>query len=286
MSASGEAGVPGLRVRPGAERGRVAAGGVRAVEAFSRADAIDPAWMGWGALRVLSQQDWAPGATRREGRVANMERLLLVAGGALDADCGALGRHRVDMGGALWIGAGHGLEVGLANASPDAPLRVVELWLQPDRVNAPPAVGVRDRGGGDVPTGDDASGWELVARGDGQGPGRTRPGDSAGPGTVARPPGPDPGRAGAAAPLLLRQHVQARVGRIAPGGRLPVPADGQRFWLEVLEGEVSMQSAPGGAIDLGSGDGLGWLAGDGAAPSAILAAGPLPAAVLLVALPA
>src|SRR5690606_41424050 len=46
-----------------------------AVEAFSRGDAIDRDWMGWGALRVLSRQDWAPGATRDDGRVANMERL-------------------------------------------------------------------------------------------------------------------------------------------------------------------------------------------------------------------
>lgn len=130
----------GVRTRPARERLRTAAGGIAAVEAFSRGEALDRAWMGWGPLRVLSRQDWAPGAVRDEGRVANMERLLLVLDGALDADCGALGRHRVGSGEALWLQCGHGVEATLANASARAPLRLLDCWLQPARVNASPAV--------------------------------------------------------------------------------------------------------------------------------------------------
>src|SRR5690606_37451423 len=135
-----------------------------AVEAFSRGDAIDRDWMGWGTLRVLSRQDWAPGATRDDGRVANMERLLLVLDGALDADCGDLGRHRVEAGGALWIGTGHGLESRLANASASRPLRLVELWLRPDRVNAVPAVAAWLPDGGPGGRADGRAGaWRSLA---------------------------------------------------------------------------------------------------------------------------
>ena len=140
MSGSGDTRPGAARLRPASARARSSRDGIVAVEAFSRGDAIDRAWMGWGALRVLSRQDWVPGAVRDEGRVANMERLLLVLDGALDADCGDLGRHRVSAGGSLWISTGHGLASRLGNASKDAPLRLLEAWLQPDRVNAVPAV--------------------------------------------------------------------------------------------------------------------------------------------------
>src|SRR5690606_12389088 len=63
---------------PAAARGRLLAGGLDARHAFSRGDAIDRAWMGWGALRVLSTQDWAPGAVGEAARIANMELVVLV----------------------------------------------------------------------------------------------------------------------------------------------------------------------------------------------------------------
>lgn len=261
MSRPGEA-AGGVRLRPASARGRVVTGGVRAVEAFSRANAIDRAWMGWGALRVLSHQAWAPGARRDEGRVANMERLLLVVAGALDVDAGTAGRHRVDAGGALWIGAGHGLEVGLANASSAAPLRLVELWLQPDRVNAPPAVAVRAPGAPAMASGDGdvAPGWDQMACG---------------------------GSEGEAGPLPLRLNARLMTARIAPGASLDLPASGQRSWLEVLDGGVGLR-VPGsdGPLALGQGDGIGWTRGDAGAPAAIAASGDAPALVLLLALPA
>ncbi|HEY4530599.1 MAG TPA: hypothetical protein VIG97_09790, partial [Luteimonas sp.] len=257
------------RLRPAAARGRVVTGGVRVTEAFSRADAIDAAWMGWGALRVLSHQEWVPGARRDDGRIANMERLLLVAGGALDVAAGEAGRHRVGAGGALWIGAGHGLEVGLANASPDAPLRLLELWLQPDRVNAAPVLAVRAPGQHQAA----AAGWDLLAGGDRQ------VGDTA-------PAAPGAAALAMDAPLPLRLRAQVLVGRPVAGACLDIRAGGQRFWLEVLDGEVLARRAGGDEFHLGAGDGVGWRVGDAAAPVAVLARSTTPPAVLLVVLPA
>lgn len=246
MSAAGDG--PGApRPRPAAARFHSRAGGIEAVEAFSRGDAFDREWMGWGALRVLSRQDWAPAAVRDEGRVANMERLLLVLDGALDADCGDLGRVRVDAGGALWIGAGHGLAVRLANASISARLRLVELWMRPEHVNAVPAVAVP------VPAAD--------------------PGDAAA----------GAGAAWAALPL----HRRARVSRarLAPGQALDLPrSDGAHCWLEVLDGEVAADP-PG--LRLGPGDGIAWRTGDADVPVTLAnPRGAGHADVLLLALPA
>jgi len=262
MSAAGPAARGGVRLRPAAARSRDRREGVAATEAFSRGDAIDRDWMGWGALRVLSHQQWEPGAVR-EGRVANMERLLLVLDGVLDADCGQAGRHRVATGGALWIGSGHGLASRLANAAA-APLRLVELWLQPDRVNAPPGAGTW------MPAGDGpdavvrAGGWQALA---------------------------EPGGAGA---LPLRQAARVLLACPMPGAALQLPASaGARYWLEILEGRavVAREAAAVGAggqgpLLLGAGDGLGWLAGDAGRPAAVGAAGDAPVRLLLVALPA
>lgn len=259
--AHGQAGAP--RLRPAAARGRGVEGGIGAVEAFSRGHAIDRAWMGWGALRVLSRQDWAPGAARDEGRVANMERLLLVLDGALQADCGALGHLGASAGGALWLGAGHGLSARLANASATAPLRVLECWLQPGRVNAAPAVAVRP---GPWPEPGDA--WQALAAG----------GDPA-----AQPGAPAP--ASAPATLPLRLDARVLVAALAPGGRVALPpVRGGRAWLEVLDGDVAVSAADGDGPALAAGDGLGWQAGDAWAPASV-SAGAAGARVLLALLP-
>lgn len=285
---SGDAGqVPGgPRLRRAGARGRVAgAGGIDAVEAFSRADAIDPAWMGWGALRVLSTQSWPPGAARDEGRVANMERLLLVLSGALDADCGALGRQRVEAGAILWIGAGHGVAVRLANASSTGPLELVEAWLQPDRVNAPPRIGLRAAStavDAQPPAGRTAPGWTLLAAGEGSVAGASTA-------VETRPDAVRASSSAPASPLPIRLRAQLLSACLAPGSSLDLPACGAgRYWLEVLDGELVVQ-APAAVAEPGprllAGDGMAWHA-HGPAPVAVAAAGDRPARVLLVALPA
>lgn len=264
MNAGAETAAEGPRPRPGRLRGRGGSEGIAATEAFSRGGAVDAAWMGWGALRVLSRQDWAPGAARDEGRIANMERLLLVLEGGLEADCGALGRHRAGPGAALWIGAGHGLESRLRNASATQPLRLVELWLQPDRVNAAPAVAVVEPGAGEPAAA--GSGWRALASGDG-------------PAGEALPEGVAAG-AGESAPAPLRQRAAVLLATLRPGERLAIPDRPGRCWLELLSG----QAAAGGERLL-DGDGLGWTAGGPGAPAAVEALPGGPSRLLLVLLP-
>jgi quercetin 2,3-dioxygenase len=44
----------------------------------------------------------------------------------------------VQSGELSWTGAGHGIELQPANASADLPVRFLQAWIQPDRLNARP----------------------------------------------------------------------------------------------------------------------------------------------------
>lgn len=241
-------------------RGHLVAGGVDARHAFSRGDAIDRAWMGWGALRVLSTQAWAPAAAGETGRIANMELLLVVLEGRLRIDAAGFGRQHVDAGGVAWIGAGHGVECRLANASEHAPLRLVEAWIRPDRVNAAPGVSVR-------PAGTCAPGtWSLLACG------------------AAQPAGsgvdPAAGADGHAGALRLRQDARVRAACVAAGGTLALDcAPGRRGWLQMLAGSARVDGRA-----LVPGDALAWDASI-AAPLALHAQGVAGASALLFELP-
>src|SRR5690606_5143135 len=74
----------------------------------------------------------------RRGR-ANMESVsdVLEGGPAHRDDNG--GEGVLGPGELQWMGAGHGIGHSEFNASKDAPLHFLQIWIQPDRVNAPPA---------------------------------------------------------------------------------------------------------------------------------------------------
>ena len=77
---------------------------------FSSGGYYDPAWMGFGVLRLLNETRVDPGAGFAPDRRANMDILSYVLGGALlhHDDCG--GELRVGPGELHWLGAGHGVD--------------------------------------------------------------------------------------------------------------------------------------------------------------------------------
>ncbi len=106
---------------------------------------LRPAWMGFGALRVINEDRVAPGAGFAPHRHANMEILSYVLEGAL--------AHRDDSGGGgviragelQWMSAGHGIEHSEYNGSDSEPVHFLQIWIQPDRLNATPAYAQRAR---------------------------------------------------------------------------------------------------------------------------------------------
>ena len=180
---------------------------------FSSGDYHDADWMGFGALRQLNEEHLPAGTTVAAQRVANMELLTLVLDGILVRDGTPLAAGTL-----AWTGAGHASDTPV-ESTPDGDARVLRIALQPDRVNLPPAGGVRRI----APDADGA--WTLLASPD--------------IGTEALP---------------VRQQVRLQHATLAPGARLDLTLDAaQRHWLQALRGAAAIDDHV-----LATGDALGW----------------------------
>ncbi|HEU4774308.1 MAG TPA: pirin family protein [Lysobacter sp.] len=126
---------------------------------FSFGGYYDPEWMGFGVLRVINEDRVAPGAGFAPHRHANMEILSYVLSGALSHRDSSGAEGVIGAGELQWMGAGHGVEHSEFNASTTEPVHFLQIWLQPDRVNAAPDYAHRPATAGE--------GWQLLASPDG-----------------------------------------------------------------------------------------------------------------------
>ena len=232
--------------RPSGARGRVQAGWLDSRHTFSFGQYYDPAWMGFGALRVINEDRVAPGAGFPPHRHANMEILSYVLGGALSHQDSSGGGGVIRPGELQWMSAGHGVEHSEFNASASEPVHFLQIWLQPDRLNAAPAYAQREA------TPPSAAGrWTLLAS-------------------------PD-GRDGS---LPIRQQARVYGVRLAADDAVEHPLDpARRYWLHVALGSVVAH-----ARTLAAGDALGFV--DEAGTLRLAGHGDEPADVLLFDLPA
>jgi redox-sensitive bicupin YhaK (pirin superfamily) len=181
--------------------------------------------MGFGALRVINEDRVAPGAGFPPHRHANMEILSYVLGGALSHEDSSGGGGVIRPGELQWMSAGHGVEHSEFNASDTEPVHFLQIWLQPDRLNAAPAYSQRD-----ATPASDAGGWTLLAS-------------------------PD-GRDGS---LAIRQDARVHGVRLAAGESVERALDpARRYWLHVALGAVVA-----GERRLSAGDALGFVAESG-----------------------
>lgn len=125
--------------RPSTSRGQVDLGWLKSRHTFSFGHYYDPAWMGFGALRVINDDTVAPGGGFAPHAHANMEIVSVVLEGAL-AHKDSTGTDGVIRAGEVqWMSAGHGIQHSEYNGSDAAPVHFLQVWIQPDRLNAPPA---------------------------------------------------------------------------------------------------------------------------------------------------
>ena len=227
--------------RPGAARGHVRTGWLDSRHTFSFGQYYDPAWMGFGALRVVNEDRVAPGAGFPTHGHANMEILSYVLDGALAHRDDAGGEGGVLVPGELqWMGAGHGIRHSEFNGSDTEAVHFLQVWIQPDRVNARPGWGSRA-----FPTAGRQGRWAELAS-------------------------PD----GAHGGLAMRQQAWLRGTLLDAGTTLDhVLAPGRRYWLHVARGAVSVADRA-----LAGGDALGFegeagtltVRGDGDVPADVL----------------
>ena len=206
--------------RPASARGKADAGWLQSRHTFSFGHYHDPQWMGFGPLRVINEDRVAPGAGFPPHGHANMEILSYVLSGAL--------AHRDDSGGGgvlrpgelQWMSAGHGIEHSEFNASENEPVHFLQVWIQPDRVNAPPAYAQRA--------------FDPAAR-----RGRWT--------LLASPDGADDS-------LAIRQQAWLRGALLADGETVDCALDpARRYWLHVAQGEATVDGRR-----LAAGDALGY----------------------------
>jgi redox-sensitive bicupin YhaK (pirin superfamily) len=212
--------------RPSAARGHARHGGwLDSRHTFSFGQYYDPQWMGFGPLRVINEDRVAGGAGFPPHGHANMEIVSLVLEGALAHRDSAGGGGTIGAGELQYMSAGAGVQHSEYNGSQTDPVHFLQIWIQPDRVNTPPAYAQR------APQAGDASGdWVPLLT-------------------------PD----GADGSLAIRQDARLLQARVLPGARLAAPLDpSRRYWLQVARGAVA---AP---LPLGAGDALGFVDEGGA----------------------
>lgn len=233
--------------RPAATRGAVKTGWLDSRHTFSFGHYHDPLWMGFGALRVINEDRVAPGAGFPPHDHANMEILSYVLSGALaHRDSASAGDAGVLRPGELqWMSAGHGIEHSEFNASQTEAVHFLQIWIQPDRVNAPPAYAQRA--------------FDPQAR-----RGRWA--------VLASPDGVD-------GSLAIRQQAWLRGAGLATGESMDLTIDpARRYWLHVAQGTVEFDGRT-----LTAGDALGFVGESGV--HRIMASGEGAADLLLFDLP-
>ena len=233
--------------RPSAARGVVDIGWLDSRHTFSFGHYHDPTWMGFGPLRVINEDRVAPGGGFPPHRHANMEILSYVLSGALAHRDSASGSE----GGVLkpgelqWMSAGHGIEHSEFNASQSEPVHFLQIWIQPDRVNAEPA-------------------YAQQAFDPAQRRGRWA--------TLASPDGGD-------GSIAIRQQAWLRGTLLATGGSVEVVLDpARRYWLHAAQGSIEYDGRK-----LSAGDAIGFV--DEAGTHRLVGAGDGLADVLLFDLP-
>jgi redox-sensitive bicupin YhaK (pirin superfamily) len=232
--------------RPAADRGHVQAGWLDSWHTFSFGQYYDQTWMGFGPLRVINEDRVAPGAGFPPHRHANMEILSYVLSGVLShKDSTGSGGGELRPGELQWMSAGHGIEHSEYNGSDREPVHFLQIWIQPDRVNAPPGYAQRAF--------DPAHRRGCWA-------------------TLASPDGADDS-------LAIRQQAWLRGTLLEPGATVEIALDpARRYWLHVAQGAATV-----GDRALQAGDALGFVGESG--PLRVTGAGPATADLLLFDLP-
>ncbi|MEK7415813.1 MAG: pirin family protein [Planctomycetota bacterium] len=145
-------------LRPAAERGHTQIGWLDSWHSFSFSDYSDEHWEGFRNLRVINDDVIAPGQGFGTHGHRDMEIITWVLDGALEH------RDSLGSGGVLRHGdvqvmtAGSGIRHSEFNGSKTEPVRLLQLWILPDRAGHQPRYGQIQ-----VPEAERTNRWAVIA---------------------------------------------------------------------------------------------------------------------------
>lgn len=128
-----------IEVRPFAGLGGADHGWLNAKHHFSFADYYDPARMNWGNLRVWNDDTIAPKTGFPPHPHRDMEIITYVVRGALEHRDSMGNGSVIRAGDVQYMAAGTGIQHSEFNHSPGEEVRLLQIWILPDRRGAKPS---------------------------------------------------------------------------------------------------------------------------------------------------
>ncbi len=205
-------------IRRSNERGHAEHGWLDSYHTFSFADYFDPQWMGYRSLRVINDDLVMPGMGFGTHPHRDMEIISYVLSGAIEHK-DSMGNGRVIRAGEFqYMAAGSGVQHSEFNPSKTEPLRLLQIWIQPDVKGVKPRYAEKNYSA--APTGK----LNLVAS-----------------------------KSGRDGSIAIHQDADLSFAKLDAGQQITQPlAKGRHAWIHVAEGEVEVNGSK-----LSGGDAVG-----------------------------